>query len=62
MFDDKDLDHLEDLIDQARSKLAKTVGYLPDELSQSLQDVLNHVDEFHDEVLDAADEDDADEA
>ena len=57
MFDDKDLEHLEDLIDQARSKLAKTVGYLPDDISQSLQDLLNHVDGFHDEILGAAADD-----
>ena len=57
MFDDKDLEHLDDLIDQARSKLAKTAGYLPEDISQSLQDLLNHVDEFHDEILDASEED-----
>lgn len=57
MFDDKDLEHLEDLVDQARSKLAKTAGYLPEDISQSLQDLLNHVDEFHDEILGAAADD-----
>jgi hypothetical protein len=57
MFDDKDLEHLEELIDQARSKLVKTMGYLPDDIAQSLQDLLNHVDEFHDEILGAAADD-----
>jgi len=58
MFDDQDLAHLDALISQARSKLAKTAGYLPDELSESLQELLNQVDEFHEDILD---EDESDE-
>jgi hypothetical protein len=56
MLDDTDLAHLESLIDQSRSKLAKTAGYLPDVLSNALQDLLDHIDEFHDEVVDEAEE------
>jgi hypothetical protein len=57
MIDDKDLRHLDSLIEQARSKLAKTAGYLPEDLSVSLQDLLDHFDEFHDEVDDEAEAD-----
>jgi hypothetical protein len=61
MIDETDLEHLESLIEQARSKLAKMAGYLRDDLSEGLQDLLNHVDEFHDELVDQAGADDDDE-
>lgn len=53
-LDDRDLARVEQLIDGARSKLARTGRFLPPPLVESLETLLEELDDFHDEVLEEA--------
>jgi hypothetical protein len=62
-MDDEEFDRIENLIEQARARLARTSKYLPENLSGALAKVISRVDKFYDDVLDEAgideDEDEA---
>ena len=53
-MEDDDIDRIEDLIQQVRSRLARTSKYVPETLSDSLDRLIKRVDRFHDEILDEA--------
>lgn len=62
-MEDEEFDRIENLIEQARARLARTSKYLPENLSGALEKVIKRVDKFYDDVLDEAGiDDDEDEA
>jgi len=55
-IDEKDLKHVEELIEQARSKLEKTRVYLPLGLQAMFLTTIDKVEDFEEKILEWADE------
>ena len=55
-IDERDLEHIESLIEQARSKLEKTEAYVPLELQAMLRETIDEIENFEEKILDYNDE------